>query len=180
MLRICVAWTATICLLPTMAVQAESPSPIPPAVITLSVGTGSKGTPLTISGSGFPAGEIVAIYIDAAGPYIGYPPPGPNADGLGNIRVTVTWPGKNYDPAGRVDPTLVGPHTVCGDTAWPGSTQKLPARACAQFVVVAAPTTPTPTATPSDSSYPIGAVLIAFAVLVVVVGGVVLLSRRSS
>jgi hypothetical protein len=190
-------WTGAALLLPGVGVQASSSdrvsmagaalaapataaSPIPAAQLTLSVSSGSTGTPLTISGSGFPPGEIVAIYIDAAGPYLPNPPPGPRADAQGTVRVSLAWPGKNYDPSGHVDPTIAGPHTVCGDTAYPGSAQRIPARGCAQFIVVAAPVTPTPSPVASDtSSFPVGTALIGFVVLMLLGGGVLLFTRRS-
>lgn len=192
------AWTASLCLPAAMPAQAASsdqvlgavatvaapatdasPSPIPVAQLTLNVASGSKGTAVIITGTGFPPGEIVAIYVDAAGPYLANPPPGPTAGAQGNVRVNVTWPGKNYDSSGHVDPTIPGPHTVCGDTAYPGSTQQIPARACAQFQVVAVASNPTAPPATSNASLPVGAVLIAFVVLMVLTGGLLLLTRRS-
>src|ERR1700693_563332 len=90
---------------PVTDASPEPPAPIPAAGMTVSPTAGSAGTPLVITGSGFPVGEIVSIYIDAAGPYLPNPPPGPRADAQGAIRVSAKWPAKNYDPAGRVDPT---------------------------------------------------------------------------
>jgi hypothetical protein len=196
--RISTAISVAACLFPAVTSQAAvfvlsagaaisapvndaSPSPLPAAKLSLSPSTGSAGTPVVISGSGFPPGEIVAIYVDAAGPYLAYPPPGPRSDGQGTVRVSVIWPGKNYDPSDHVDPTIVGPHTVCGDTAYPGSTQRVPARGCAQFVVVAVRSTPTASAAraASDTGVPAGEVLVAFVALMILAGGVLLITRRS-
>lgn len=150
-----------------------------PPSIALSVSSGPPGTAVTVTGSGFPPGEIVAIYVDAAGPYLANPPPGPGADAQGNVRVNVIWPGRNYDVSGHVDPTVPGPHNVCGDTAYPGSTQPIPARACVQFVVVAVAQTPAPAPATANKSFPVGAVLVAFVVLMLLTGGVLLLTARS-
>lgn len=150
-----------------------------PPSIALSVSSGLPGTPVTVTGSGFPPGEIVAIYVDSAGPYLANPPPGPSADAQGNVRVSVMWPGRNYDLSGHVDPTVPGPHAVCGDTAYPGSTQQIPARACAQFQVVAVASTATAPPANSIASFPVGTVLVAFVVLMLLTGGLLLLTRRS-
>jgi hypothetical protein len=159
--------------------HVETSAAVPAAQLTLSPNSGYSGTPVAISGSGFPPGEIVAIYIDAAGPYLGNPPPGPRADAHGAIQVSIKWPDKSYDPSGHVDPTVVGPHTVCGDTAYPGSSQRVPTRGCAQFNVVAAPVTPTAAPAPAGNGFPVGEVLVAFVALMLLSGGVLLLTARS-
>ena len=51
--------------------------------ITLNVQTGPPGTTVTITGKGFPPQEIVALYIDQAGPFLDVP--GPRADDQGAI-----------------------------------------------------------------------------------------------
>jgi hypothetical protein len=118
------------------------------ASVVLSPASGTSGTQVTITGSGFPPGEIVALYIDVAGPYLGFP--GPVADAQGAFVQTVRWPAKNYDATHRVDPSSAGSHAVCGDTGYPGNRQNDAVRACAQFVVEAgALATPTPISAPS-------------------------------
>jgi hypothetical protein len=127
----------------TGAVFSASPVPVAPT-ITLSAVSGPPGTPVTITGSGFPAGEIVALYIDQPGPYLDVP--GPRADAQGNILKAITMPGSNYDSTGRVKPAVAGPHSICGDTSYPNP-QPIPAKACAEFQVEAVPSpTPTPVA----------------------------------
>jgi hypothetical protein len=152
------------------------------AAIALSVSSGSEGTAVTISGSGFPPGEVVAIYLDTAGPYLGNPPPGPTANAQGTFQFTFKWPTKNYDSSGRVDPTKVGPHTICGDTAYPNSTQPIPAKACAQFNVVAAPSAIESgrPGTNDNSGAPLIEVLVALAILVAIIAGVAVWIRRKS
>src|SRR2546428_11530218 len=96
-----------------------SPTPVLAPSITLSVTSGKPGTPVKISGSGFPPGEIVALYVDLADPYIGSSPPGPRADAQGKIQDSFLWPDQKYDAHHRVDPSKTRPHLVCGDTAYP-------------------------------------------------------------
>lgn len=165
--------------IPALPMADSTPSAIPAAQLALSVASGSTGTPLRISGNGFPPGEIVAIYIDAAGPYVANPPPGPRADAQGTIQVSITWPGKNYDVSNHVDPTIPGPHTVCGDTAYPGSIQRIPARGCAQFIVV--PLSPSPAASPtiSSSGFPVGTVFAVFIGVMILAAGILLVTNRS-
>jgi hypothetical protein len=112
--------------------------------ILLSPTSGPPGTHVTITGSGFPSGEIVALYIDLPGPYLGQP--GPKADAQGAFHITTTWPDNKFDSSGRVKPTEGGSHNVCGDTS-AGLSQPIAAKACAQFVVEAGPS-------PSASSVP--------------------------
>lgn len=101
--------------------------------ITLNTTSGSPGTKVTVSGSGFPPGEVVALYIDSPGPFLGIP--GPKADAQGSFRYEMSWPGKEYDISGKVDPAKPGLHTVCGDTNYPNVSPPLAAKACAQFQV---------------------------------------------
>ncbi len=161
---------------PTTALAATPGSP----TITLSVQSGPPGTALTITGSGFPAGEIVAIYMDLANPYLGFP--GPRADAQGSFQLAITTPGKDYG-SGRVDATKVGPHQICGDTAYPGSSQPVAAKACAQFIVEAAPS-PTPSiAVSHPPTAPTGLsirfAVIAFGILIAIAAGAVVWMRRS-
>jgi hypothetical protein len=114
--------------------------------VVLSTTSGAPGTPITITGSGFPPGEVVALYIDSPGPYLFQP--GPRADAQGGFEEAVIWPAKNYDTTGRVDPTSAGPHTVCGDTGYPGSSQQSAIKACTEFVVRPV-STPSPTPQPA-------------------------------
>jgi hypothetical protein len=130
--------------------------------IAVSVDSGPPGTAVTITGTGFPPGEIVALYIDAAGPYIGQP--GPRADAQGGFRKDFIWPGKGYDTTGRVDPSSPGPHNVCGDTAYPSSSQSVAAKACAVFQVTA-PSSPTPAAATKLQQGQVSAVLFAFGII---------------
>jgi hypothetical protein len=138
------------------------------AAIVLSIDAGVPGTPVTVSGSGFPPNEIVALYVDSPSVYLEQP--GPMADGEGAFQENIKWPGKNYDPSGVVDPSKVGPHKICGDTGYPSSTQPVAVKACAQFMAEAVPTTPTPSAHPGSGipTIPVPAVLLAFAVLLAV------------
>ena len=163
------AVAASFAAVPT---QAAGPS------LTLSVGTGAAGTPVTITGTGFPPGEIVALYIDSPGPYLDQP--GPRADGQGGFSKAITWPDKTYDASHRVDPTRGGTHTVCGDTGYPGSSQTIVVKACAQFVVTA---TPSPSASPAPSTALVGppaaAVAVVFAILLVLGAILIFLMRRA-
>jgi hypothetical protein len=160
--------------------MAESPSPITlHPQITLSVTSGLPGTAVTITGSGFPPTEIVALYIDQPGPYLDAP--GPRADATGAFHKDIKMPSSNYDSTGRINPTVPGPHDICGDTAYPGSTQPLPARACAKFQVMSESS---PSASPSSSPGATGGaslpeLLGAFAVVVIVGVGAILWMRRS-
>jgi hypothetical protein len=150
--------------------------------ITLSAASGSVGTPVTITGSGFPANEIVALYIDSPALFIGTP--GPRADAQGSFTQKITWPGSDYDITRRVDPSKPGPHRVCGDTSYPGITPAAEAQACTEFLVLAGPSpSPSPVASsppakPAGAPFPVGLV-VAFAVIAVVAIGAVVWLRRS-
>ncbi|MFI5283090.1 MAG: hypothetical protein ACHQ0J_08170 [Candidatus Dormibacterales bacterium] len=157
-----VAWSTSM---PAAGLAASSGSP----TITLTAQSGLPGTPLTISGSGFPPLEVVALYIDSPGPYLGNPPPGPQADAQGAFQQNITWPAKNYDLSGKVNPAKAGPHEVCGDTTFLGSTQAVAAKACAQFTVN---TIATPASAPG---VPIPLALGGFVILIVL--GVVAVTR---
>jgi hypothetical protein len=153
-----------------------SPSPVPiQPKIALSVSSGVPGTVVTINGTGYPPLEIVAIYLDIEPPYLpdrdpNLKPPGPVADGQGSFHETFVYPGPTYDATGHVKPTTLGLHAVCGDTAYPGSTQRIPSRSCAQFEVLAQPS-------PSGATVP--ELLGAFAVLVALAVGMFVWMRRS-
>jgi len=150
--------------------------------ITLDVTSGPPGTAIKITGTGFPAGELVGIYIDSGAFMIGQP--GPLAEANGNVQYSFPWPDTGSGN-GVVDPSKPGPHQVCGDTAYPGSTQPIAAKACATFMVEAGPPSPTPTPSltpappPASPSLPVPAVLAAFVVLAALVGGVLWLTRKS-
>jgi hypothetical protein len=112
---------------------------------------------------------VVALYIDAAGPYIGQP--GPRADAQGGFRKDFKWPGKEYDTTGRVDPSSPGPHNVCGDTAYSGSSQSVAAKACAVFQVTSSSIAPPAGTRPQEA--PISVALFAFGIILaaLAVGG---------
>jgi hypothetical protein len=165
---------AMIAVAASVSIPAAGLAALPgAATITLSAQSGLPGTPLTISGSGFPPLEIVALYIDVPGPYLGNPPPGPRANALGEFQQDITWPDKSYDRSGKVDPTQVGPHNVCGDTTAATLSQALAAKACAQFTVNQHSS---PAATPG---LPIPLALAAFAILIALGVGAVVWMRRS-
>lgn len=168
-----------------LVMGAASPSPVPiNPKIALNVSSGGPGTVVTVTGTGFPPLEIVAIYLDTEPPYLpdrdpSKKPPGPNADGQGSFTETFVYPNATYDSTGHVKPTTPGLHAICGDTTYPSSAQRIPGRACAQFEVLAAAS---PTAAPasggsSGASVPelIGALAVVIAVLV----GMFLWMRRS-
>ena len=149
-------------------------------VITLSIDSATPGTEITIAGSGFPAGEIVALYIDSPQPYLGQP--GPVADASGSFKVLLKLPGKEYDKTGRVDPSTPGQHQICGDTGYPGSAQAVAVKACATLTVLALPSpSPSPAATPQNSTspqLPVPAILAAFLVLAILAGALLFFTRR--
>ena len=156
------------------AVFAASPSV---ARITLSVNSGPPGTLLTISGTGFPADEIVALYIDAPTGFIGAP--GPKADAQGNFVVPgFPWPGKGWDPSGHVNPSKAGSHNLCGDTMWPSSTQTIPGKACAQFLVPIQPSSQPQSNTDFGRLFLLA--LVGFALLIGAAAGAIIWTRRSA
>src|SRR5207249_9280435 len=77
--------------------------------------------------------------------YIGQP--GPRTDSSGRFAYSFVTPGPDYDPSGRIEPALPGPHQICADTGFPGSNQGGAVKACAQFIVEALPT-PSPSPQP--------------------------------
>ena len=158
-------------------VSAASPT------LALSVAKGRPGTAVTITGSGYPPGEVVAIYIDLAEPYLLAPPPGPRADPQGTFTAHFVWPDNRYDTSGRIDPSKPGPHMVCGDTAYSGSTQAVTAKACAQFEVLAGPSpSPTPgqTLPPAETpGPPVSTVLVVLVIFLALAGGAAYLMRRT-
>jgi len=158
-----------------------SSSPTSPS-ITLSVASGVPGTAITVSGAGFPRGEVVALYIDQPGPYL--EAPGPIADANGSFTDSITWPHSNYDLSGKIDPTKAGSHLICGDTGYPGSRQPIAVKACAAFVE-----NPLPSPTPSSDSgakanaaaaASLPELIAGFAVLALLAFGFVVWLRRSS
>ena len=168
-----ICWLAVVAGAP--AAVAANPQ------ISLSVTTGKPGTTVTVSGAGFPAREIVALYIDSPDPYLGQP--GVLADGSGSFQFQFQWPGPGYDSSGRVDPAKPGPHQVCGDTSPPGSSQTSAVKACAAFIALPGPS-PTPSArpTPSPRAQAPGltptSVLIVLGVMAVVATGLYFIQRR--
>lgn len=174
---VAIAWIASSTWAGVLAVDA-SPSPVPVhPTITLSVSSGLVGTPVTITGSGFPPAEFVALYIDQSDPYLGFPV---RADDQGAFRFDTKMPGTSYDKTGRVNPTKPGPHTICGNTIYPGSTMPVAAMACAPFQVQA---TPSPSPSPSPGIGNAGAslpeALVALAILIAAATGLLLWTRRS-
>lgn len=153
-----------------LVVASADSSPSPAPVLTLSDVSGTTGDKLTLDGSGFPPGEIVALYIDKPVTWLPYnlpEPPGPRADGQGNIHVTFTWPGDSYSTA--VNPTKPGTHQVCGDTeADPNAPQKVAAKACANFVVNAPPAAAQNSVGGAASGASLPEILIALAIFAVV------------
>ena len=151
------------------------------ASVVLSIDKGPPGTALSITGSGFPPNEVVALYIDSPAVYLEQP--GPVADSHGSFQENFKWPGKTYDPSGVIDPTKVGPHTICGDTGYPSSTQPVAMKACAQFVVEAsANATPTSGAQPGlvGPSLPVPVVLVALGVLLALAVAAYWFTREST
>lgn len=128
---------------PTLTARAAGPT------ITVSPGAGAPATSVTVTGAGFPAGQVVALYIDLPGPFLGQP--GPTADAQGGFHQTFAWPGSNFDATGRVKPAAVGVHQVCGSTSYPGSQQTSNVQACTAFVVQAGQSpSPSPSASPAS------------------------------
>ena len=170
-----IAWLGSGTLAAGLASDA-SPSPVRiQAAITLSVSSGRPGTPLTITGSGFPPSEFVALYIDKQVPFLGLPI---RADAEGVIRDDTKWPGKEYDSSGAVNPTAPGQHSVCGNTAYQGSNQPIASNACANFMVEAV-ASPSAAAGGSGGGASLPEILVALAIVVVIVGGTVLWVRRA-
>lgn len=116
--------------------------------ISISKTSGLVGTHFELTGTGFPAGEVVAIYPDTPSQYFGTP--GVESDSLGGFQYSIVWPGRNYLTY-AVDPTTAGTHFVCADTGYPGSNMTVQVRACAQFVIQAL----SPTLTLSPTSGPV-------------------------
>jgi hypothetical protein len=149
------------------------------AAIDLTRSSGGPGTALIIHGTGFPPGEVVALYIDHPNPYLYLnPPPGPIAATDGTVTDSLKWPGKNYDSSHQIDPTLAGTHLVCGDTGYPDSHQAVSVKACAPFDVLGPSPSPGQTGTGSGLPLPLVAVVVV-AVIGLAVGGQWLMTRGS-
>ena len=158
---------------PSLILAASPPTP----TITLSVTSGAVRTPVDIRGSGFPPNMFVALYIDEPSVYIGTP--GPKADAQGTFEKSITWPGSDYDVTGHVDPSKPGPHSICGDTSYPGHVPPVEARECVLFVVTS---TASPSAKPSPGAAAPGRVtpgeILAAVVLLALAIGTWLYTRR--
>ncbi|MFI5283085.1 MAG: hypothetical protein ACHQ0J_08145 [Candidatus Dormibacterales bacterium] len=104
-------------------------------VLVVTPTSGPPRTTVTVTGSGFPPGELVALYIDTPDIFLGTP--GPTADNQGNISG-----GLGYMPGDA------GVHQVCGDTGppWAGN-QPVVLKVCT-------PITVTGTSLPSPSPLP--------------------------
>ena len=108
--------------------------------LTLNPTSGLPNAKVSLSGTGFPPNEIVGLYLDS--PNLFLQAPGPRADAQGAFTTSITVPGASP-----------GAHQVCGDTAYPGAPPQQPAKACAQFVVIAGPSpTPSPSPSPTPSA----------------------------
>jgi hypothetical protein len=116
--------------------------------VSISKTSGLVGSKFELTGTGFPAGEVVAIYPDTPTQYFGTP--GVESDSLGSFQFGIDWPARNYQTY-AIDPTTPGPHFVCADTGYPGSNMTIQVRACAQFVIQAL----SPTLTLSPTSGPV-------------------------
>ena len=169
------ALTALVCIggaNSTLALADTAASPGSTPTVTLSVDSGTPGTPVILTGTGFPSGEVIALYIDSPTVYLDAP--GPKADTQGGFRESFNWPGKGWDPSGRVDPGAAGTHQVCGDTALPNTTQPVQAKACAPFLV--------PNQVAPRQSFPQGALLsiVVFGILIVGAVAYVLRTRGAT
>lgn len=93
--------------------------------ITVSPASGPTNTLVTVSGTGFPANEVVGLYFDKPGLYLGFPGPRTTSQGtfIESDATPVLTPGR---------------HQICADTMHPNA-QPVAALACAPFVVIASP-----------------------------------------
>lgn len=115
--------------------------------LTVQPNAGPPGITFTITGSGFPAGEIVALYVDSPTQYLSTPGPLAESDG-------------GFATAAVMRSVVAGPHDVCGDTGAPaGKPQQYTVKACVSFTVTSlalpsqsSPSTvpPLPSPAPSD------------------------------
>jgi hypothetical protein len=102
--------------------------------VTVTPNSGLPGSRVTARGTGFPAGDAIAMYIDSGPPFLGTP--GPLADSTGSFSLDFVWP------------NVTGQHQVCGDSGYPGSTQPIQVKACGTFTLLEGPAvTPPPTST---------------------------------
>jgi len=169
----CSLWASTAG--PALALAASPPVP----TITLSATSGPVRTPVDIKGSGFPPNEFVALYIDEPSVYIGTP--GPMADAQGAFEKSITWPGSDYDVTGQIDPSTPGPHSICGDTSYPGHVPPVEAKVCVQFLVTSS-TSPTPKPGSGAGALrgaSLAEILVVAVILVGVATGTVMWMRRS-
>jgi len=113
------------------------------AKITVSPESGPLGTGVTISGTGFPPNELVALYLDSPNPYFGTP--GPGSDERGNFSADSSIPMR----AGGI-------HNVCGDTGLPAfGNQRFAVLVCAHFTITGLDySSPSPTPTTDHSPTP--------------------------
>jgi hypothetical protein len=165
---------AAFVIAPASAASTAAPA------IDLSKTSGSPGTPLIIHGTGFPPGEIVALYIDRPNPYLYLnPPPGPRAGADGSFTDSLKWPGNFYDTGHVVDPSRPGVHSVCGDTGYPESNQPIAVKACTDFNVIGPSPTPGP-APDQGPSLPLPIIAAAIAVVLgLAIGGQVWMQRQA-
>lgn len=156
-----------------MALTAASsvlaaPSPVPTfdsAKVTIDVTSGPLDTAVRITGTGFPANEIVALYLDSPAVYLAAP--GPRSDDQGMFSESI-----------RIPHSTPGPHVICGDTSHP-VLQQYAAKACIPFTVTAlSASSPSPAKTPlGTSGLPLPIVLLAIGILVGLAMGAALWRR---
>jgi hypothetical protein len=110
--------------------------------LTVTPDSGRPGTQVTITGSGFPPTEIVALYMDAPNPFFGTP--GPVADA-----------GGNFSDTGNIPAAAGGTHNVCADTGPPAGNQRFVVLLCTHFTITGLDSSsPSPTPTPDQSPTP--------------------------
>jgi hypothetical protein len=161
-----VIFAALLASLSGGAIYAKSPQP----TLTLSVSAGRPGDFVTVTGTGWPPGELVALYMDRPDAFLDAP--GPRADAQGGFTDKVS-----------ISAAGAGGHSICGDTAYPGSAQPVVARVCAPFTILASQTKPSLTASPTRAPGPAGAPfplpLLAVGIVIAMGGGLFWLIRRS-
>lgn len=102
--------------------------------IKLQPSSGEPSQSFTITGSGFPPYEIVAIYVDSPDQLLSTP--GPPADPTGSFTADALMRSVGS-----------GPHDICGDTGLPAGTQQYVVKKCATYTVLGptlGPVSPSP------------------------------------